>query len=69
MILYRLAHFTLGTLSKSTPLITPIFIAYQLIQLYTNTRIFIHDGSIRSGNSILHTSFKLFEFGMGRILN
>jgi len=66
--IYTASHFILGAMSLYCPLITTLFIIYQIGQLIINKRFFIFSLELKNDNSINHTFCKLIEFFMGIFL-
>jgi len=50
------------------PQVLYVTLGYQFVQYATNTRFFLFEGAIKSGNSLNHTAIKLAEVGLGYIL-
>jgi hypothetical protein len=69
-IIYTLSHLTIGGISYKYPLLIIFIIIYQLSQYILNVRFFfLNKGNILdNGNSISHTLYKLFEYGVGYVL-
>lgn len=60
-IYYALIHIFIGLASAWLPPLLPLFIIYQLVQLFLNKRFFFFEGEVRDGNSVPHTALKLAE--------
>jgi hypothetical protein len=65
---YLLTHIILGIVGFYYPMILYLTVGYQVSQYALNTRFFIFEGVIKSGNSLEHTAVKLGEVGFGYIL-
>jgi hypothetical protein len=50
------------------PQVLYVTLGYQFVQYATNTRFFLFEGVIKSGNSLNHTAIKLGEVGVGWLL-
>ena len=66
--MYAVSHLLFGFLAGWYPLVGFLALMYQLGQLIYNVRIFPVEGTIRPGNSVMHTAVKLGEMGIGYIL-
>lgn len=64
-LFYRITHFLLGGLSTKHKIIIPLFFIYQSLQLFLNVRYFILEDKCKKGNSVEHTTTKIFEFFLG----
>ena len=64
-MLYELSHILLGVLSSNYSIITPMFLSYQIAQLFYNKRFFIHDLSLKEGNDCNHTIGKIGQYMIG----
>ena len=58
----------MGIVGAWYPIVLILAIVYQLLQYILDIRFFIFEITIRSGNSLIHTSMKLFEIFIGYIL-
>jgi hypothetical protein len=58
----------LGFIGYFYPEVLYATLGYQFLQYATNTRFFLFEGVIKSGNTIEHTAVKLGEVGAGWLL-
>ena len=66
--IYFVTHLILGFLGYFYPEVLYATIGYQVFQYATNTRFFLFEGVIKSGNSIEHTALKLGEVSVGYLI-
>ena len=76
-VIYELSHYIMGILSVKYNFIIILFLTYQFLQLYFDTRFFILNVDIKNlsikncfkkGNNINHTIKKLKQFMIGIII-
>jgi hypothetical protein len=65
---YALAHIFFGFLAVWYPWVGILAVAYQILQLVCNVRIFMVECSILPNNSWEHTAVKLAEIGLGYVI-
>ena len=66
--IYAVMHFLIGFSGAwYTPILVLAFI-YQLFQYFFHIRFFFFDFSVKSGNSLQHTSVKLLEILLGYLI-
>ena len=58
----------MGIVGAWYPIVLILAIVYQLLQYILNIRFFIFETTIRTGNSLIHTTMKVFEIFIGYIL-
>jgi hypothetical protein len=58
----------MGMVGAWYPIVLILAIIYQLLQYILDIRFFIFETTIRSGNSLIHTTVKLFEIFIGFLL-
>lgn len=66
-IIYQISHYILGALSYHYIFILPLFLLYQIFQYLFGIRYFLLTNTIKRGNSIQHTTFKIAQFLLGYI--
>jgi len=66
-LFYKITHFLLGGFSIKYKIIIPLFLIYQFIQLCLNIRYFVLENKCKKGNTVKHTTFKIFDFVAGFI--
>ena len=66
--IYVIIHVILGYIGFRYPTVLILTVGYQLLQYIFNTRFFVFEMLFRSGNSIEHTTLKLFEVLCGYVL-
>lgn len=66
--IYTLSHLLIGFAGYYSNSILVLFILYQFIQLFFNTRFFLFSLKFEKGNSIEHTFLKLGEMFLGYLL-
>jgi hypothetical protein len=66
--IYFITHLILGFLGYFYPEVLYVTLGYQIFQYATNTRFFLFEGVIKSGNSLEHTALKLGEVAVGFLL-
>ncbi len=65
---YALIHIGIGVIAAWFPPLLPLFLIYQLVQLFFNKRFFFFEGEIRDGNSLPHTALKIAEVCLGFLI-
>jgi hypothetical protein len=66
--IYFFTHIILGFLGYWYPEILYGTLGYQFLQYFFNVRIFMFEMSLKQGNSLEHTLFKLSEVALGYFL-
>lgn len=64
-LIYTISHIGFGFLSAWYIWVLYPMIAYQFLQLILNKRFFLLQGTIKDGNSVMHTGVKLVEVFIG----
>ncbi len=62
---YAASHIFFGFVAAWIPWVGILAVAYQVLQLAFNVRVFPVEGRILPGNTWQHTGLKLFEIGLG----
>ena len=62
---YALSHIFFGFAAAWFPWVGILAVAYQVLQLVFNVRVFPVEGRILPGNTWQHTALKLAEMGLG----
>ena len=66
--IYAVTHILAGFLGAWYTVILVLAVVYQLSQYFFHVRFFLFELSIKSGNSIQHTSLKLLEILLGYLI-
>jgi len=65
--IYMITHILIGIIGYSFPALLIAFLAYQFIQYIFGVRFFLFEMTIKSQNSLEHTSYKIIEAFIGYI--
>ena len=65
---YFTIHILMGFFSYYYPLFIPVFLSYQFLQYFTNSRLFLLSTTIERGNSFEYTLYKCTQFLVGYLI-